>query len=241
MHTQQAPTPLRPRPYRRTLCLLAAVAAPLLTIGSPASAAPYATWHNGTVANSTIPGVADGEYYTITLLFDNGGNTVLNQSWSVGQLTCVIWRFGNGIVYAQDLTGHTLTGSGTATTDGTGYLTAIFSDLRDGPIAPGGYSATPHIGGAVDWRADGQNPAFRHRAGQPGEAGFDAANADVTQANRWWPPQLASAAGYSTCAAPAPPPPPPAPTPVPALGQAALALLGAGVGVLGLWRRRRGV
>ena len=216
------------------------IAAALLACAAAcAQAAPFATWNNGTVANSSIPGVANGSTYSVTLVFDNGGNTVLNQSWSAGDLTCVIYRMAGGtIVYAQDLVANPPDAVGSATTDATGYLNAMFTYLNRAP-APASlqYSATSPIAGHAGWTANGANPVFGYWAAPSPELSFDDAAGGVQMAaSQWGPPQ----AFTGTCAAPATPPAPPTSnaTPVPTLGHAALALLAGLLGAVGVIRRR---
>ncbi|GAD24098.1 hypothetical protein [Acidovorax sp. MR-S7] len=139
--------------------------AALLTLAaSAARAVPYVTTYNGTVANSTMPGVADGSGYVVSVVFDNGGSTVLNQSWSPDDITCVMWRTSQGtVVYAQPiLPGNSLiSGSGNADTDGTGWLTQMFTEITTPlGVPPASYTATSPIAGLVGWSANQDNPVF---------------------------------------------------------------------------------
>jgi len=213
-----------------TLALLAAAAA---------HAEPFATRYAGTVANSDIPGVTNGQPYYVTLVFDNGGNTVLNQSWSVSQLTCVIWEMAGGtIVYAQDLAAYPPDGAGTFTTGANGYPTSVFSTVSTTHYA--NYSATSPITGNAGWVANGTNPVFGYLPTPSVDLGFhDADGGAQMAANRWGPAQQFSGIGNGQCAAPAAPPPTPNATPVPTLGHGALALLTCALGVAGFIRRRQ--
>ena len=213
--------------------------AALLTLAaSAARAVPYVTTYSGTVAYSTMPGVADGSGYVVSVVFDNGGSTVLNQSWSPDDITCVMWRTDQGtVVYAQPiLQGNSLiSGSGNADTDGTGWLTQMFTAIvTPTGVPPASYTATSPIAGNVTWYANGGNHVFRYDGGS-GPAEFSDASGGVRMQLQFWsPPQQFT----GTCAAP---PAPPTPTPVPTLGQGALALLGAAMASLAAWRRRRGM
>lgn len=213
----------------------------LALLTTAAHAEQFATRYAGTVANSAIPGITNGQPYYVTLVFDNGGNTVLNQSWSAGDLTCVIYSMAGGtIVYAQDLVANPPDAGGSATTDATGYLNAMFTFLNMAP-APASlqYSATSPIAGHAAWTANGANPVFGYWAAPSPELIFDDAAGGVQMAaSQWGPPQ----AFTGTCAAPATPPAPPTPnaTPVPTLGHAALALLAGLLGAVGWRMRQRG-
>jgi len=218
---------------------LAATTLALLT--TAAHAEQFATRYAGTVANSAIPGITNGQPYYVTLVFDNGGNTVLNQSWSVSQLTCVIWEMAGGtIVYAQDLVAYPSEGAGTFTTGANGYPTSVFSTVSTGFTHYGSYSATSPITGNAGWVASGTNPVFGYQPTPSVDLGFHDADGGVQMAaNRWGPPQQFSGIGNGQCAAPAAPPPTPNATPVPTLGHGALALLTCALGVAGFTRRRQ--
>lgn len=213
-----------------TLALLATAAA---------HAEPFATRYAGTVDNSNIPGVTNGHPYYVTLVFDNGGNTVLNQSWGVSHLTCVIWEMAGGtIVYAQDLTAHPPEGAGTFTTGANGYPSSTFGTLATGPGQYTGYSATSPITGNAAWVANGTNPVFGYQPAPSVDLGFHDADGGVQMAaNRWGPPQQFSGIGNGQCAAPAAPLP--TPTTVPTLGHAGLVLMALLLGAFGWLVRRR--
>ena len=123
--------------FPRTLAALALV----LTTAGAASAAPFATVSTGTISASEFPGIAIGTSFSVTLIFDNGGNTALGQSWGAGDLTCAIWRVSGGtIVHAQPPTQS----SGSAATGADGVLSAMFSTV-EGTGNAGDYTSTGSI------------------------------------------------------------------------------------------------
>lgn len=87
-------TPLIPRALFAAL-LVAATAA--------AQAAPFAVTLTGTINASTFAEVRNGERFAVTLVYDNGGNTAISQTWQTGDLRCAVWRMNNdaGVVYTQ--------------------------------------------------------------------------------------------------------------------------------------------
>jgi len=146
----------RPRRAVCALCLLAAASI---------QAAPFATTYTGTIGSAGIPGVASGQGYAVTLVFDNGGSTAASQQWTGAHLTCAIWRMngaaGSAAVYAQDLAAHPPSmATLSANTDGNGALTAMFNAVAAHNVPPGSYSATPHIEGPVSWFVSGTGPIF---------------------------------------------------------------------------------
>lgn len=208
---------------------------------SAAQAAPYVTEYQGIVSNSDVPGVNNGSPYVVSVVFDNGSSTGLNQSWGAAHITCVMWRMAGGAVaYAQPQ--GTLAGdpiiysSDNAVTDGTGVLTQMFSSIiTPVGVPPGSYTATSPIAGTVGWVAYNANPVFGYVIVSVEQSFDDAAGGVRMQPQFWTPPQPFT----GTCAATSGPGHPSTPAAIPTLGHGALALLGACVGALGLWRRRR--
>jgi hypothetical protein len=141
-----------------------AVFAALAAASSIASAAPYFITYTGTVASSRFPEVNDGESYTATLVFDNGGVTAASQTWNTGDLTCAIWTANDAgdVRFAHDLTSQgALDNTGSVTTDGGGSLSANFSLLSADPVDPGTYTSTGAvISDSVAWYMNDANGVF---------------------------------------------------------------------------------
>ena len=215
-----------------------AAAAVLAACASAASAAPYATTYTGVLANSAPDGfdtVVAGQPYSVTLVFDNGGSTLVNQTWESSNLRCVLWRFNTAqnVVYAQDLQASPPTGAtGAESTDAGGALDGMFSEVYAQNVASSAYSASgfsPALG-EVRWFINGAN-ALLFSEGRR----VDSNPAGVPTAYTAW---SAPVPFTGDCAAP-PPATPTQPTAVPTLGHAALALMAALLGALGWGARRR--
>ncbi|MDR2332316.1 MAG: fibronectin type III domain-containing protein [Burkholderiaceae bacterium] len=75
----------------------------LVAAATAAQAAPFAVTLTGTINASTFAEVRSGERFAVTLVYDNGGNTAISQTWQTGDLRCAIWRMNNdaGVVYTQ--------------------------------------------------------------------------------------------------------------------------------------------
>lgn len=221
----------RPRRAVRALCLLAAAAS--------IQADPFATTYTGTIGSAGIPGVASGQGYAVTLVFDNGGSTAASQQWTGAHLTCAIWRMngdaGSAAVYAQDLAAHPPSlATLSANTDGNGALTGMFNAVTAHNVPPGSYSATPHIEGPVSWFVNGTGPIFSdHNDVAQTRDVFDTPYVGVRLDPTFWSSPQAFA---GPCAAPTASSPP---TPVPILGHAALALLSGLLGAAGFIGHRR--
>lgn len=213
------------------------IAATLLAAVSTAQAAPFATTHNGTITGSTLPGATDGEPFRFTLIFDNGGTTASGQTWSRGDLTCVIVRIGQaGAAFRQDLRVHTPEALNTFATLPDGSIHRIFSGVRNTAVQAGEYSAS---GLALEapvgwgyWVTPGSNPPFTVLQDRGGQRGF--ASNTIAFYAAWSPPVAVTGACDDT---PLPPPPPPGNAqPVPGLGLPALALLAVGAAAAGARR-----
>ena len=212
----------------------ASVLLPLLLAcaATPCVAAPYAITYTGQTFNSSLPGVADGEAYTLTLIVDNGGTSAASQTW--GAVECAIWRMSGGArVFTQPRSDSGNTASaGSAVTGADGALTQMFTSA-DG-VATLDYTATgfsPALTPPVWWVANGSTPVFY----DGNSLGFGDANVGISMAPADWsaPRRVAGAcddADYT-------PPTPTHTTAVPALGPAALALLAGLLGAVG-WRRK---
>jgi len=218
-------------PHPRHTPRLLALAA-MAVAAAAAHAAPFAISYTGQVFNSSLPGVADGEAYTVTLVLDNGGTSAASQTW--GAVECAIWRVGSARVFTQprSSTGNT-TSVGSAATGANGVLTQMFTSA-DG-VATLDYTATgfsPALTPPVWWVANGGTPVFF----DGDSLGFGDANVGVSMDPAdWSAPRRVMAACDDTSYAP---PAPGQPTSVPTLSTAGLGLMAALVGTLG-WRTRR--
>ena len=204
---------------------------------SAAAASPYAVTYTGTIANSSFVQIIDGQHYSITFVFDNGGNTAVNQTWGAADLRCTIWRMNDAgnAVFAQNLSplaSPPTAATGSVTTDGAGVLASMFSGVSSSPAGQDFSSSGFTHPVPLHWFANGSNNVVRDGAQIHL---FDDAAGGVQMAPTHW--LLAPYDG--PCAAPSPAP---AAVAVPALGEGALALLATAAAVLGLGglRRRRG-
>ncbi|MEZ5606372.1 MAG: IPTL-CTERM sorting domain-containing protein [Burkholderiaceae bacterium] len=209
-----------------------------------ASAAPYAISYQGTIDDSDFPEIINGQTYTVTFVFDNGGSSANSQTWTGANLTCTIWRMNNArnVIFAQDLVATPPSGSlsGSLTTDASGALTAIFSAVTtqttgSGGVPAGAYATTGiTLTAPVAWYANSGNRVLYDSTGGNGARAFgDAAGGVQMNITNWSAPQPFSGA----CSAL--PPPPAAVAPVPTLGEWGLALLGLAAAGLGARRLRR--
>lgn len=112
------------------------------------AAEPYSTSYTSEIANpvgNEIPGLNAGEPFTVTVVFDNGGSSAVNQTWSTSNVTCVNWIMNeaNDVSFSHNVTLDPLNvASGQATTDAGGALTGIFSQIIATDITAGSYTQT---------------------------------------------------------------------------------------------------
>lgn len=139
------------------LCALLACAA------SATIAAPFAVTYTGVIDQSEFAPIIDGQRYTVTFVFDNGGNTAVNQVWTGTHLTCTLWRMNDAgnLVFAQDLATSPPTAvAGSITTNGAGVLTGMFTVVNGDPAGPAFSSSGFTHTAPVHWFAQGVNEVF---------------------------------------------------------------------------------
>lgn len=221
--------------YLHASTFLIAAALSCAGIGGNAHAGPFGVTYGGTIQNSQISGVIDGERYGITLVFDNGGSSSASQTWTREHLTCVVWTMNNAgnVRFVQNFASAAPnTALGNVTTSAAGQLLTMFSNVGTGPVQPGNYAATGLPSGTVSWWANGANAVFEMQADQTRNF-YDAAGGVRMQPAFWGSPTVVR----GTC--PAPAAPSPGTVAVPALGPVGLAALAGSLGLLGMRRKAR--
>jgi len=216
----------------------AACAALALAHGSATLAAPYLIRYTGTVTASGISGVDPDTAYLVALAMDNGGSSAANQTWNASHLRCIVWYFGadGDRVFVQNLTtAPPSTATGMASTDASGALTSMFSQITATPVTgpPGSYAAfnlPPPT--EVHWWINTLSPIFRYN----GQEISGLAGEVPVAASAWSGPTALGALDTGTCAQPAASP---VAKPVPVLGAPALALLGGGLAASAALASRR--
>ena len=78
----------------KALCLPAVTCAVFSAI--PAHAAIFTATYTGTVSSATVDNVTAGNTAVITFQLDNGGTSLLNQTWTASNIVTVTFNFGNG-------------------------------------------------------------------------------------------------------------------------------------------------
>lgn len=221
---------------KQLLRLWAGVA--FVLVAGVASAAPYSVTFSDTASSlDTFPaGVSAGQQFTAKVVFDNGGTTATNQSWSADNVQCMIFTFNNAQdkFMAMNYSGAGFTStSGNFTTDGSGLLQAGTIDwFDDGPIAvPQASNIAGFTNGAVAWFLNGANDVVNFNSSNV-SVGFVNVGNDTTVTN-WTNPVPAPGA----CAALFLPKAPA--LPVPTLGEWAMILLSILLAAGGILARRR--
>lgn len=120
----------------KALCLPAVTCAVFSAI--PAHAAIFTATYTGTVAAPTssplVDNVSVGNTALITYQLDNGGTSLLNQTWTASNIVSVTFNFGNGahVTTFNPNGGNGLTNSiGSFVTNASGTLTAVPSAWYD--------------------------------------------------------------------------------------------------------------
>ncbi len=116
----------------KALCLPAVTCAVFSAI--PAHAAIFTATYTGTVSFATVDNVTAGNTALITYQLDNGGTSLLNQTWTASNIVSVTFNFGNGahVTTFNPNGGNGLTNSiGSFVTNALGQLTAVPSAWTD--------------------------------------------------------------------------------------------------------------
>ncbi len=232
-----------PAVIRRTTLRRAVAAAVLVGFTAVATAAPYAVTYTGTINGSNFPEITNGQSYTVTFVFDNGGTTASSQTWGRSHLTCTIWRMNNArnVTFQQDLVATPPSGSvsGSITTNASGALTAIFSNVTtqttgSGGVPTGAFTTSGiTLTAPVAWYANSFNGVLFDSVGGTGARSFsDAAGGVQMNIASWSAPVRVTGACNDTPYAVTP-------TAVPTLAEWSLALLGLAAAGLGARRLRR--
>lgn len=116
----------------KALCLPAVTCAVFSAI--PAHAAIFTATCTGTVSSAIVDNVTAGDTAVITFQLDNGGTSLLSQTWNASNIVSVTFNFGNG---AHVTTFNPNGGdgldftTGSFVTNASGQLTAVPSEWYD--------------------------------------------------------------------------------------------------------------
>lgn len=139
---------------------LAAALALSMTHGF-AFAGPIQFAFNTTVSSSGISGVAAGNAAKITVTLDNGGNSLISQTWNTAtDLKSVAFDFNNGGLLTTFFTpwGSGLDfSSGNFATDAGGVLTSVMTDWEDFSV---GSDYTTNGTAPFQWYLNGFNSIY---------------------------------------------------------------------------------
>jgi hypothetical protein len=213
--------------------------AALFGLAAAAIASPYSVTFTDTATSSgSFPaGINSGQQFTVKFVFDSGGSSVANQSWSADEVQCVIFTFNNAQdrFLAINTSGIPFTSSlGNFTTDAAGQLqTGTISWFADGPIVNPQATNVTGFSGANGWFINGGNDVVNFNATTVSVGMANVANND--QVTNWSNPVPAAGVCAGFFAAPV------QAQPVPTLGSWALIVLATLLGVgaaLGLRRKR---
>ncbi|CCI00923.1 PEP-CTERM sorting domain-containing protein [Microcystis aeruginosa] len=119
----------------KALCLPAVTCAVFSAI--PAHAAIFTATYTGTVSqNFGVDNVTSGNTAVITFQLDNGGSSLLSQTWNASNIVTVTFNFGNG-AHVTTFDPNGVGGDGLSATTGSfvtnasGQLTAVPSNWSD--------------------------------------------------------------------------------------------------------------
>ena len=147
----------------KALCLPAVTCAVFSAI--PAHAAVFTATYTSTVAAPTsfplVDNVNVGDTAVITFQLDNGGTSLLSQTWTASNIVSVTFNFGNGahVTTFNPNGGDGLSKSlGSFVTNGLGQLTAVpsgWGDLSNVNVVSTNSTQTP-----TEWFVDGANSVY---------------------------------------------------------------------------------
>jgi hypothetical protein len=144
----------------KALCLPAVTCAVFSAI--PAHAAIFTATYTDTVSvNLGVDNVNVGDTAVITYQLDNGGTSLLNQTWTASDIVSVTFNFGNGahVTTFNPNGGDGLSKSiGSFVTNGLGQLTAVpsgWTDLSNVNVVSTNSTQTPNA-----WFVDGFNGVY---------------------------------------------------------------------------------
>lgn len=214
-------------PFLKAFLLSVAVG----SVGS-AHAAPYAITYQGTIADSAIASIHDGQRYTVTFVMDNGGSTAVNQSWEIRHLTCAIWRMNDAADVRVAWPGLRAQGQGQARTDAGGALVSMFNSVVEQSSAAFTSVGMPAGTSQLDWFLNYSMQFVRND-----DDGFAETRGDgsVLRAANWSAPTPFG----GSCSVDAAPHPGNTVNSVPTVGLPALVLLTFGAAALGGRRLNR--
>ncbi|MFN7216389.1 PEP-CTERM sorting domain-containing protein [Microcystis sp.] len=147
----------------KALCLPAVTCAVFSAI--PAHAAIFTATYTGTVAAPTssllVDNVTAGDTAVITYQLDNGGTSLLSQTWNATDIVTVTFNFGNGahVTTFNPNGGDGLDGTtGSFVTNASGQLTAVpfdWSDFNNVNVVSTNSTQTP-----IEWYVNGFNGVY---------------------------------------------------------------------------------
>jgi hypothetical protein len=143
----------------KALCLPAVTCAVFSAI--PAHAAIFTATYTDTVSAATVDNVTVGDTAVITYQLDNGGTSLLNQTWTASDIVSVTFNFGNGahVTTFNPNGGDGLSESiGSFVTNASGQLTAVPSewyDLNNVNVVSTNSTQTPNA-----WFVNGLNSVY---------------------------------------------------------------------------------
>ena len=143
----------------KALCLPAVTCAVFSAI--PAHAAIFTATYTDTVFYATVDNVTAGDTAVITYQLDNGGTSLLSQTWTASNIVSVTFNFGNGahVTTFNPNGGNGLsTSTGSFVTNALGTLTAVptsWSDLNNVNVVSTNSTQTP-----TEWYVNGFNSVY---------------------------------------------------------------------------------
>jgi hypothetical protein len=143
----------------KALCLPAVTCAVFSAI--PAHAAIFTATYTGTVSGASVDNVTVGDTAVITYQLDNGGTSLLGQTWTASNIVTVTFNFGNGshVTTFNPNGGDGLDFSvGSFVTNASGQLTAVptdWSDYSNLNVVSTNSTQTP-----VEWFVNGSNAVY---------------------------------------------------------------------------------
>lgn len=170
----------------RTLISPIAIFVCLISFSTLSIADPYSITYSGIISDNLFPEVNNGEAYTATLVFDNGAASAESQTWEAADLTCAIFTMNDAenIQFSHDLTlQNALDVSGNAATDGSGVLSANFTEVDATPVDEGSYTSNGIVlVPPLNWYMNDNNNVF-HSTGHSVDFGDAAGGVQMAPVN----------------------------------------------------------